>query len=85
MIYEHCSSESLKPHSNLMPTTDSKKMEITVIQEAIRDLKISVALGNQEKKMLAFELSKVQQETFRVAFLEEERKIRLDGQDPAAW
>ena len=39
----------------------------------------------QEKKLLAFELSKVQQESFTAAFQEEERKIRLDGQDPAAW
>ena len=71
--------------SNLIPTTDSNKLENTVMQDALRDLKISVASDKQEKKMLAFELSKVQQETFTAAFLEEERKIRLDGQDPAAW
>ena len=46
-----------------MPTTDSNKLDITVMQDALRDLKISVASNKQEKKMLACELSKVQQET----------------------
>ena len=35
--------------------------------------------------MLPCEISKVQQESLTAAFLEEERKIRLDGQDPVAW
>ena len=85
MIYEHCQEDSLKPNSNLMPTIDSNKLEITVLQKAIRDLKIAEVADKQEKKLLAFELSKVQQETFTAAFQEEERKIRLDAQDPAAW
>ena len=68
-----------------MPTTDSNTLEITVMQDALRDLQISVASDKQEKKMLACEISKVQQESLTAAFLEEERKIRLDGQDPVAW
>ena len=60
MIYSHCSAVDLKPQSNLMPTTDSKKLEITVMQDALRDLKTSVASDKQEKKLLGCEISKVQ-------------------------
>ena len=60
MIYAHCSADALKPRSNLMPTTDSNKLEITVMQDALRDLKTSVASDKQEKKLLGCEISKVQ-------------------------
>ena len=85
MIYYHCSADDLKPQSILMPTTDSNKLEITVMQDSLRDLQISVASDKQEKKMLACKISKVQQESLTAAFLEEERQIRSDGQDPVAW
>ena len=68
-----------------MPTTDSNKLEITVIQDTLHDLKISMASDKQEKKLLACKISKVQQESLTAAFNEEEQKIRLDGHDPAAW
>jgi hypothetical protein len=84
MIYEHCLEDGLKPHSNLMFIADSKKLERNIIQKALRDLKIAEVTYKQEKKLLAFKLSKVQQESFTAAFQEEERKIRLDGQDTVA-
>ena len=67
MIYSHCSAEDLKPQSCMMPTTDSNKLEITVIQDTPHDLKISMASDKQEKKLLACEISKVQQESLTVA------------------
>ena len=85
MIYTHCSEENLKPHSNLMPTTDYNELEISVIQEALGDLKISLASDKEEKRLLACEISKVQQESLAAAFQEEDRKMRLDSQDPATW
>ena len=53
MIYSHCSAENLKTPSNQLPTTNSIKLEISVMQEALRELKISVASDKQEKRMMA--------------------------------
>ena len=52
MIFTHCSAENLMPQSTLMPTTDSNKLEISSIQEALRELKVSVVSDKQEKRLL---------------------------------
>ena len=52
MIFTHCSAENLMPQSTLMPTTDSNKLEISSIQKALRELKVSVVSDKQEKRLL---------------------------------
>ena len=78
-LFAQDSHDGLKPTTHQLPTTDSNKMEIFIIQEALRDLKIIAQADKQENALVSFEISKVKQESLTAAFQEEERKIRMDS------
>ena len=49
----------------------------------MKELQAAAKADTEEKKYLAFELSKVQQDSLTAAFLEEEREKRVEPMDPS--
>ena len=84
-IYSHCGAENLNSNQDSLPSADSNQLEITLLKDKMRELLVAAKSDAEEKKYLAYELSKVQQESLTAAFLEEERKIRVEPMDPSMW
>ena len=84
-IYSHCGAENLNSNQDSLPSADSNQLEITLLKDKMRELLVAAKSDAEEKKYLAYELSKVQQESLTAAFLEEERKIRVEPMDPQMW
>ena len=77
-IYSYCGADNLKSNKNNLPSADSNQLEITLLKDKMKELLIAAKSDAEEKKYLAYELSKVQQDSLTAAFLEEERKISVE-------
>ena len=84
-IYSHCGADNLNSNQDTLPSADSKQLEITLLKDKMKELLVAAKSDAEEKKYLAYELSKVQQDSLTAAFLEEERKIRVEPMDPSIW
>ena len=85
LIYTICEAEDLNNTRDSLPTTDSINLEVHLLKNTIRELQIASKADIEEKRFLASELSKVQQDALTAAFIEEERKIRVELMDAKMW
>ena len=84
-IYEICDAKILTTMDDTLPTLDSINLEVHLLKNTIKDLQISASADIEEKKFLASEIARVQQDSMTAAFLEEERKIRVEPMDQMLW
>ena len=68
-----------------MPTVDYNSMEIELLKKQVWDMKAASAADKPQKRVIIAEIADLKQDSLTAAFMEEEKRIRLDYQDKDAW